>query len=93
MPNLSPDLVTVTQSLSTATSATYSVIFNADLGDVPLLEEVSKNVDAVITEKTQGVPAGNRIQLRVIDSTTGLFNPKDTSANVKINNSLLTLLI
>jgi hypothetical protein len=90
LPNLGTGLVTVTQSLSSANNNVYSIKFSADLGDVPLLEEVSGNVNSTIVEATKGLPTGKSVQLIIQNNiSTGLFKLTDKPSNVK--NSLILL--
>ena len=88
MPNLSPNLVIVTETLaSDGTSKIYSIQFSADLGDVSLLHEITKGVTCTISEQTKGVPSGARVKLVVQNQTTGLFKLSDTAINVTQFNS------
>ena len=75
LPNLSPNLVTVTQSIHTdGTSIIYSVQFNAYLGKLQLIKEISGNVNASITRKQIGISNGNQLQLVIQNQTTGLLS-------------------
>ena len=83
MPNLSPNLVSVSQALAgDGVSIVYNVTFSADFGDVELIEEVSGNVNATIEKVTNGSPTGAQYQLNIENSTTGFFKLNDTSSNV-----------
>lgn len=87
LPNLSPGLVQVTQSAANS----YSVQFSASLGDVDLIEEVLRNVNATISEQVKGSPSGDAFQLNIENKTTGLFSFSDTSANVSLKKKILYL--
>ena len=83
MPNLSPNLVSVSQALAgDGVSIVYNVTFSADFGDVELIEEVSGNVNATIAKVTDGSPTGAQYQLNIENSTTGFFKLNDTSSDV-----------
>jgi hypothetical protein len=85
LPNLSPNLVTVTQSLdSDGYSIIYTVTFSSDLGDVPNILEVLGLVNFTLTEAVTGSPSGNRIQLQIQNSKTNLFTVSNKQS-VRIN--------
>lgn len=86
LPNLSPNLVNVSQSIANdGVSVIYNVTFSADLGDVDLIREVSGNVNATIAEVIAGSATGARIQLKIENGTTDFFKLNDTSSNVSFN--------
>jgi hypothetical protein len=86
LPNLSPNLVTVTQSLaSDGFSNIYTVTFSSDLGDVSDIVEVLGLVNFTLNETVTGSPSGNRIQLQIQNSNTNLFT-------VSNQNSVRTIL-
>ena len=83
LPNLSPNLVKVNQSLANdGISIIYSVEFSPVLGDVNMIEEILHNVNATISETIKGSPDGSAFQLKIKDKTSGLFKFNDTAANV-----------
>lgn len=87
IPNLSPNLINVTESLKEdQVSKVYTVQFSIDLGDVPNIEEISGNVAATIEEKTKGISNGTKIQLTIQNATTNLFDMNDTATNVNLSN-------
>jgi len=83
LPNLSPNLVTVTHSLfSDGVSLIYSVQFNSYLGQVQLIEEISGNVNATITRKQSGQSNGKQLQLVIQNQVTSLFGLDMTSSQI-----------
>ena len=85
LPNLSPNLVTVTQNLdSDGYSIIYTVTFSSDLGDVPNILEVLGLVNFTLNETVTGSPSGNRIQLQIQNSKTNLFTVSNKQS-VRIN--------
>lgn len=80
---MSPNLVNVTESLySDEISKTYAIYFSSDLGDVPIIKELTGNVMTLIEEQTKGVASGGKIQLVIQNVSTNLFSLADTSTNV-----------
>lgn len=74
----------VTQSLANdSVSLIYRVKFSADLGDVPLLSELTGNVNASVIEVVQGVPTGNYQQLNIEGGVSNMLKLNETAANVK----------
>ena len=85
LPNLSPNLVTVSQSLDIdGYSIIYTVTFSSDLGDVPNILEVLGLVNFTLNEAVTGSPSGNRIQLQIQNSKTNLFTVSNKQS-VRIN--------
>ena len=90
LPVLSPgNLVTVTQAIALdGVSIIYSVQFSSDLGDVPLITEVLGLVNVTVTEATKGQASGKRIQLNIQNTTTSLFNVKNSTDVVFVFSAL-----
>lgn len=87
IPTLSPNLVTVTDSLySDGVSKVYTVTFDKDLGNVDLIRESLGLVSLTATEKQSGSPTGAKFQLKIANMTTNYFTIGDY-------NSVTTFLI
>jgi hypothetical protein len=81
IPTLSPDLVTVTQSLANdGFSILYTVKFSPDLGNVSAIHEVLGLVNFTLNVMVNGSPTGKRIQLEIGNSITPLFDLSNKSS-------------
>lgn len=75
LPNLSPNLVSVSEVItSDKSSKTYTVKFAEDLGDVDMIKEVYGKVTLTVTETTKGKASGKRVQAIIENRKTRLFD-------------------